>query len=95
MIRDNDNEECVPTGINSIETVANNSFAVFPNPAMDRVTISSSEPIAQTKLYNLNGQLVLQTTETEINVSALSAGIYIIHAQTANGQLLTAKFVHM
>lgn len=85
--------EETPTSVNTIH--AENSFAVFPNPAMDRVTISSTEPIAQTMLYNLNGQLVLQTGETEINVSALSAGIYIIHAQTSSGQLLTAKFVHL
>ena len=95
MIRDNGDEERIPTGINSIETAANNSFSIFPNPATDYVTLSSTEPISQTMLYNLNGQLVLQTGETEIDVSALSAGVYIVHAQTANGQLLTAKFVHM
>ena len=80
MIRDNGDGERIPTGINSIETAANNSFSIFPNPAKDNITISSSEPIAQTMLYNLNGQLVLQTTETEINISTLSAGVYIAHA---------------
>ena len=91
--RDNSDEDSAPAEMKTIN--AESSFAVFPNPAMDRVTISSSEPIAQTMLYNLNGQLVLQTTETEINISTLSAGVYIAHAQTTTGQLLTAKFVHL
>ena len=94
-IRDNGDEERIPTGINTVEKSTNNFFAVFPNPAMDRVTISSSEPIAQTMLYNLNGQLVLQTAETTIDVSSLSAGVYIVHTQTFTGQILTTKIVHL
>ena len=91
--RDNSDEDSAPAEMKTIN--AESSFSVFPNPATDRVTISSSEPIAQTMLYNLNGQLVLQTSETQIDVSSLSSGVYIVHAQTSNGQLLTAKFVHL
>lgn len=85
--------EETPTSVNTIH--AENSFAVFPNPAMDRVTISSTEPIAQTMFFNLSGQLVLQTAEKEVDVSNLSPGAYIVRALLVNGETRQTKIVHL
>ena len=71
------------------------SLSLTPNPATDKIAISGPEPLAAAMIYNLGGQLVLQATETEINVSALPAGVYVVHAQTSTGQQLQAKFVKL
>lgn len=84
----------IPTAIES-STSESKEFFCFPNPAREKLYIESPSPLSNVHIFNLNGQLVLRTGETEIDVSALSAGVYIVHAQTANGQLLTAKFVHL
>ena len=77
------------------------AIAISPNPATNYITVSSPEPLAATTIYNLNGQLVLQTNglensgiaNMEIDVSSLPSGLYVIHAQTTSGQLLQAKFI--
>ena len=81
----------------AIETSVSESkeFFCFPNPAREILYIECPSPLSKAHIYNLNGQLVLQTSETQIDVSSLSSGVYIVHAQTRNGQLLTAKFVHL
>ena len=81
----------------AIETSVSESkeFFCFPNPAREILYIECPSPLSKAHIYNLNGQLVLQTSETQIDVSSLSSGVYIVHAQTSNGQLLTAKFVHL
>ena len=78
-------------------------LTITPNPATDHITISYAEPLATTLIYNLSGQLVLQTTglalvgatSPEINVSALPTGIYILHAHTSSSQILQSKFVKL
>ncbi len=46
-------------------------------------------------IYNLNGLFVLQSTETQIDVSTLPAGVYVVHALTTNGQYHQTKFIHL
>lgn len=67
-------------GINDID--ANQGFRVFPNPAINEITISSTVCITllQTNIYNQAGQIVLAReghTET-LDISILPKGIYII-----------------
>ena len=45
------------------------------------------------RLYSLSGQPVLQITKTEIDVSSLPSGMYIVRAITVDGELLQAKFI--
>lgn len=64
------------------------SIKMYPNPAIDRVTISlanNSFP-AQASIYTLTGQKALQQTlrnkDTQLEVDKLSAGIYFVVIQT-------------
>ena len=70
-------------------------FTITPNPATDHITISCSEPIEKTTIYNLNGMAVLRTTDVEINVSSLPAGIYLVLSQTTQGEVYQVKMVHL
>ena len=69
-------------------------FSVSPNPAHNEITIHCSTPIEQVAIYNLNGQVVLQSTQTQIDLSALSQGVYIVRVLTTDGQVLQAKVLH-
>ncbi len=57
------------------------SFAIFPNPATDKINIASEAEIVKVELYSLLGNKVLDkiTSETTaVDVSALAKGTYII-----------------
>lgn len=38
---------------------------------------------------------MIQTQQTEINVSALAAGMYIVQAATLNGKIVSDKFIKL
>lgn len=90
-----DEDVNLETDIKEVEENITGIFTLKPNPAIEHITISSTEPIESVKIYNLNGQMVLRTQETEIDVSSLPAGLYVVHAQTADGQYHQAKFIHL
>ncbi len=60
----------------------NEEIAVYPNPASNKVTITSTGIINKAELYNMQGQkLVAQPgsgKKTELDISQLPSGVYII-----------------
>ena len=71
-----------PVSVKAISTV---DFSVFPNPANDKITISANGPIEQIAIVDMNGGRILVTKEKSIDVAHLSAGIYLVEVQTAEG----------
>ena len=67
-----------------------NSSSVFPNPFVNHIKIDVND-YKGASIYNLNGNLVLQTTDTDIYLGALSSGSYIIKIQTSIG--ITEKLI--
>lgn len=69
-------------------------FAFYPNPTSQNLSLKSVENIESVSLYNLLGQKVLQAnvnaTTTDVNVSGLTTGTYIMKV-TINGQVGTFK----
>ena len=70
-----------------------NVFSLSPNPVASILHIQMREEISQAKIYTINGQCVLQTSQTDIDVSSLPQGMYILRAMTADGQQHQAKFI--
>ena len=60
---------------------------VYPNPAQNLIIIRANDdtPIQSVDLYNVTGQIVITSTETEINVSELESGIYFVNILTEKG----------
>lgn len=79
-----------PVGISEIE---NSSLNIFPNPAIDYISVG--EEFNSLQIYNVSGSLVLdiQKNKNQINVSDLSSGVYFIQMNTTDGQLKQSKFV--
>src|SRR5690606_443426 len=81
-------EECV------LGTVAleNPTFQLVPNPVKDILFLNSEFPIDHIKIYNLQGQLISETKNNQINVSQLSSGLYLASI-TIDGQNSVKKFI--
>jgi hypothetical protein len=76
------------TGIGT-NVQAEPTLSLFPNPADDILRIASSEAIELVTLYNAQGQEVAQQSVRDrngvIDISALSAGVYTVHATGISG----------
>ena len=73
----------------SVEDNFTESIRVFPNPATDIIHIEVPH-FKFAALYDLKGQLVRSSSEKEINISSLSAGIYSLKI-SAGKQLFNTK----
>jgi len=63
---------------------------VYPNPAQDAVTVTSSLPMTQLTVTNYVGQVVYtnemnDATSIKLNTSAYQAGVYLVKIDTENG----------
>jgi hypothetical protein len=82
------------------DAIVNNTFTLnlFPNPTSSilKVWIEGAEQKAQIRVYDIMGKLVMQqattTTLTQLNVSKLPAGIYMLNVNNGK-QTKAAKFV--
>lgn len=62
----------------STEDVFENKFSVYPNPSSDVLNIRTNEPIDKVELYNTIGQLIVAKKTTNINISSINRGVYIL-----------------
>ena len=83
------------------ESLSTDSFTlgeitIYPNPARDRISISSieQESIESLAIYDLLGKLVLESKGTNsIDVSSLTGGLYLLKASTANERIITKRII--
>lgn len=86
--------------VTASDVLVKNNFTIslFPNPTEGQlnVWIDGMNNKAQVKVYDIMGKLVMQqvtvNTLTQLNVSKLSAGVYIVNVNDGQ-QSKSAKFV--
>lgn len=64
--------------------------SIYPNPSSDKININMpfGVEIISTKLYDVLGNVVLnQSSNTELNISSLSTGVYLLNIETTAGTL--------
>jgi hypothetical protein len=79
----------------STPEVENQQFAVYPNPAIEILNISSEKSsIDKLTVYSLSGQLIITKTKntSTLDVSNLSEGLYLLEIVSENGRQLQ-KFI--
>ncbi len=85
------------TAITSV--AAENKISFYPNPVLDNLTITATSEISQVIVRNLVGQTVktslVNGLEKSIDLSAVSAGNYIVTIKLANGLVSNQKFVKL
>ena len=86
-----DNINCsIVTGIENV--LVSNKLNVYPNPATDNITINETN-FSSVEILNLNGESVLTSTATNINISSLASGIYVVKIADNNENVTTQKLV--
>jgi Secretion system C-terminal sorting domain len=74
-----------------------NSLQLYPNPANDYITVSSTSTIASMAFYGIDGKLVfsipVNSTQPIIDISKLPAGVYMIQVTLVDGGELMRKVV--
>lgn len=66
---------------------------IYPNPVQNQVTVSELKQGAQIQVSDITGRVLIQTTESIIDVSYLSSGIYLLEIKTMGGKSAVKKFV--
>ena len=61
------------------------SFKIYPNPAEDKITISTSQKNISISIYTITGNKVIETSAKTINTSSFSKGYYIVEISNKNG----------
>ncbi|MFC0603639.1 T9SS type A sorting domain-containing protein [Winogradskyella pulchriflava] len=68
-------------GVSEVDTT---NLSIYPNPASEYITIESNKALDAIEFYDVLGKPVLQTLDSRIDISALSAGIYIVKLSMGN-----------
>ena len=76
----------------NLSHIVENNFEIYPNPAVDKISVRQIDNIRTIKVYNSLGSLVKEVRNTnEVDVSELSKGVHFL--QVDNGNLTTRKFI--
>jgi dienelactone hydrolase len=69
---------------------------IYPNPATNMVDIQADKNISELRLIDYTGKTIIQESlnaqTTDLNVSNLAAGIYLVEMTSNDGQRSTMKF---
>lgn len=74
-----------PMSLTNLIEPSDNAIKVFPNPVVNTLQISNVEGEIYVKVYDLNGILLLQTTQKTIDFSIYKSGLYLLDI---NGQMI-------
>ncbi|MBO7565713.1 MAG: T9SS type A sorting domain-containing protein, partial [Bacteroidales bacterium] len=72
------------------ESIASISMNVYPNPTSDYIKIASESENVSYTLYTIAGEKLLSGTGKEVNLTNLTAGMYVLKAY-AGGALQSVK----
>jgi hypothetical protein len=85
------------SAIRSIRLPSVGLIRTFPNPVVDQFLIDSHEPLADVKITDLSGRLLLQVTAPEsreaISLKGFAVGIYLVKIETRNGRSQVIKVI--
>ena len=66
--------------------------SIYPNPTSGIFNISSSDKIDNIQIFNSLGAKIIETKNTQINISNYNKGVYVIKIKTKN-TLITKKLI--
>ena len=75
-----------------LETIRHKDISLYPNPVKRKIYLKSVENIQNVKIYDLTGKIVIERAGligTEIDISNLLSGVYIINISTENNSFTT------
>lgn len=71
-----------------------NFLTVYPNPVHDYISLQlKNESVLRTTIFSVTGQKILESKDTQINVSTLERGLYFVKIKTISGKTTTQRFI--
>jgi hypothetical protein len=70
------------------------NFTIYPNPAKNIINIDAEDRIEKIEIYDINGELQIETFNKQIDVSRLQNGIYQVVLRNYN-QIQTEQLIIM
>ena len=87
-------EDFMFSTLNIDDVILNNGISVYPNPASKYINVNSSFELDRILMFNMLGERVLETHLTEqLNVRALSAGMYFLNLYTKDGKMTVKNII--
>lgn len=81
------------TGLQSVSQKTP-SIRIFPQPASKIISIQSTYPLVEIRLFNMAGELVLTSrSTTKLSVESLSAGEYALFGTFENGEMAVTPLI--
>ncbi len=65
---------------------------IYPNPSSNYINIVNAENLESVKVYNTNGQILIESIRTRIDVSKLPPSVYFVDIRTKN-KTVTKKII--
>lgn len=90
----NTKQFCITSSAGIQEYLLSESVQIFPNPATNQLNIQAKNntSVESLSIYNLAGQLLMQKSIsqeiTQIDISNLNGGMYLVKVQTTQGQVV-------
>ena len=82
------------SSIISVKVEGGADVSVYPNPATEYITISTSgDALSNVTIYNVNGQLVKRANTEKVELNGLAQGRYIVKVAHKSGAVTTKRIV--
>ncbi|MDR0798862.1 MAG: starch-binding protein, partial [Dysgonamonadaceae bacterium] len=79
------------TGISDVEQ--ENRIVLYPNPVENELRLFTGQSLVFAEIRTLSGQAIKSSTEKQIQVADLKAGMYLLMVYTTDGSVQTLKFI--
>lgn len=70
---------------NSTDDISRSLAVIAPNPAFDQIQILQAKSVKSVKISDQLGRIILESTETNIDISALKPSIYFVEIESEHG----------
>lgn len=71
----------------------NSVVKLFPNPTNDKINIETKEKVALINVFSLEGKLLFETKNKDINLTDYANGIYLLEVVLENGAIIKEKVI--
>lgn len=84
------NTNCPSLSVNNYELA---NMVIYPNPVQNTLHIQLEDNLEKVEVYSIQGQKVVDNNTSLVNISNLSAGMYLLKVYTQNGKIGVKRFV--
>ncbi len=67
--------------------------ALYPNPVKNVLNITTSQTVKSVEIYNLQGQKVMVSDQSKIDLSVLNPGVYLVRIEDENSAVTTKRII--